>query len=71
MILGSLHEVIAEFVHDGQSIALEGFTHLIPFAAGHEIIRQQRRRLHLIRMRNTVWSATRIRSTQSRKATPS
>ncbi len=50
MILGSLREVIAEFVRDGQSIALEGFTHLIPFAAGHEIIRQQRRGLHLIRM---------------------
>ena len=32
------------------SVALEGFTHLIPFAAGHEIIRQQRRDLHLIRM---------------------
>ena len=50
MILGTLREVIAEFVRDGQSIALEGFTHLIPFAAGHEIIRQQRRGLHLIRM---------------------
>jgi glutaconate CoA-transferase, subunit A len=50
MHLGSLREVIAEFVHDGQSVALEGFTHLIPFAAGHEIIRQQRRDLHLIRM---------------------
>jgi len=37
-------------VHDGESVALEGFTHLIPFAAGHEIIRQQRRDLHLIRM---------------------
>jgi glutaconate CoA-transferase subunit A len=47
---GSLRDVIAEFVRDGQSIALEGFTHLIPFAAGHEIIRQQRRNLHLIRM---------------------
>jgi glutaconate CoA-transferase subunit A len=47
---GSLRDVIAEFVRDGQSIALEGFTHLIPFAAGHEIIRQQRRGLHLIRM---------------------
>ena len=33
-----------------QSVALEGFTHLIPFAAGHEIIRQRRRELHLIRM---------------------
>jgi glutaconate CoA-transferase subunit A len=35
---------------DGASVALEGFTHLIPFAAGHEIIRQHRRDLHLIRM---------------------
>jgi glutaconate CoA-transferase subunit A len=50
MRFASLKEVIAEFVRDGQSIALEGFTHLIPFAAGHEIIRQQRRDLHLIRM---------------------
>jgi glutaconate CoA-transferase subunit A len=50
MILGSLREVISEFVRDGQSIALEGFTHLIPFAAAHEIIRLQRRGLHLIRM---------------------
>lgn len=45
-----LAEAIATHVRDGQSIALEGFTHLIPFAAGHEIIRQQRRSLHLIRM---------------------
>jgi len=45
-----LAEAIATHVRDGQSIALEGFTHLIPFAAGHEIIRQQRRNLHLIRM---------------------
>src|ERR1700734_4191107 len=37
-------------VHDGDVVALEGFTHLIPFAAGHEIIRQQRRNLSLIRM---------------------
>ena len=48
--IASLQEVIAQFVHDGQSIALEGFTHLIPFAAAHEIVRQQRRDLHLIRM---------------------
>ena len=46
----SLHEVIAQFVRDGQTLALEGFTHLIPFAAGHEIIRQGRRDLHLVRM---------------------
>lgn len=45
-----LAEAIATHVHDGASVALEGFTHLIPFAAGHEIIRQQRRDLHLIRM---------------------
>src|SRR5215468_10440626 len=50
MRFGSLHEVIAGFVRDGQSIAMEGFTHLIPFAAAHEIIRQGRRDLHLIRM---------------------
>ena len=45
-----LSEAIATHVHDGQNIALEGFTHLIPFAAAHEIIRQGRRNLHLIRM---------------------
>ena len=45
-----LAEAVAQHVRDGQSIALEGFTHLIPFAAGHEIIRQGRRGLHLIRM---------------------
>ena len=46
----SLHDAVAGLVHDGDSVALEGFTHLIPFAAGHEIVRQQRRRLELIRM---------------------
>src|SRR6266540_7100674 len=46
----SLREAIATFVQDGMAIALEGFTHLIPFAAGHELIRQQRRNLTLIRM---------------------
>lgn len=50
MELLPLHAAIARHVRDGQSVALEGFTHLIPFAAGHEIIRQQRRALHLIRM---------------------
>lgn len=48
--LVSLKEAIAALVHDGDTVALEGFTHLIPFAAGHEIIRQKRRRLTLIRM---------------------
>jgi glutaconate CoA-transferase subunit A len=46
----SLPEAIQEFVHDGAVMALEGFTHLIPSAAGHEIIRQGRRDLTLIRM---------------------
>jgi glutaconate CoA-transferase subunit A len=46
----TLAEAIAEHVHDGDSVALEGFTHLIPFAAGHEIIRQRRRDLSLVRM---------------------
>jgi glutaconate CoA-transferase subunit A len=46
----SLPEAIAELVHDGDTIALEGFTHLIPVAAGQEIIRQHRRDLTLVRM---------------------
>jgi glutaconate CoA-transferase subunit A len=48
--LTSLRAAIAATVGDGDVVALEGFTHLIPFAAGHEIIRQQRRDLTLIRM---------------------
>jgi glutaconate CoA-transferase, subunit A len=46
----NLKEAIQEAVRDGDTIALEGFTHLIPFAAGHEIIRQGRRNLTLVRM---------------------
>jgi len=46
----ALRQAVERFVPNGAKIALEGFTHLIPFAAGHEIIRQQRRDLHLIRM---------------------
>src|SRR6201747_401650 len=46
----TLSQAIAELVHDGDTIALEGFTHLIPVAAGHEIIRQGRRDLTLVRM---------------------
>ena len=45
-----LPEAIRTMVHDGDSIALEGFSHLIPFAAGHEIIRQGRRGLTFCRM---------------------
>ena len=46
----SLKDAIATLIHDGDSVALEGFTHLIPFAAGHEIVRQGRKDLELIRM---------------------
>jgi glutaconate CoA-transferase, subunit A len=46
----TLAQAIHEFVRDGDAVALEGFTHLIPFAAGHEIIRQRKRNLTLIRM---------------------
>ena len=45
-----LSEAIARSVRDGDTVAMEGFTHLIPFAAGHELIRQRRRDLTLIRM---------------------
>ena len=45
-----LPEAVATLVRDGDSVALEGFTHLIPFAAGHELLRQGRRELELIRM---------------------
>ena len=46
----SLRAAVAELVGDGDSVALEGFTHLIPFAAGHEVLRQGRTDLELIRM---------------------
>ena len=45
-----LREAVAELVRDGDAVALEGFTHLIPTAAGHEILRQGRKDLTLIRM---------------------
>src|SRR5437868_9094743 len=48
--LSSLSDAIASLVSDGDSVALEGFTHLIPFEAGHEVLRQGRRDLELIRM---------------------
>lgn len=46
----SLQEGIEELVRDGDAVAIEGFTHLIPFAAGHEVARQGRCDLELIRM---------------------
>ena len=48
--VATMHDAIADFVRDGDTIAIEGFTHLICFAAGHEIIRQGRRDLTLCRM---------------------
>ena len=47
--LVSLSEAIATYVHDGDTIYAAGFTHLIPFASGHEIIRQRRKDLVLAR----------------------
>ena len=46
----SLADAVAEHVRDGDTVAMEGFTHLIPFAAGHEVIRQRRTGLTLVRM---------------------
>ena len=46
----TLAEAISATVHDGDMVAMEGFTHLIPHAAGHEVIRQHRRDLTLVRM---------------------
>jgi glutaconate CoA-transferase subunit A len=46
----SLQDAVARFVRDGDTVVIEGFTHLISFAAGHEIIRQRRRDLTLCRL---------------------
>jgi glutaconate CoA-transferase subunit A len=46
----SMRDAIARHVHDGDTVCIEGFTHLIPTAAGHEIIRQGRRDLTVVRM---------------------
>jgi glutaconate CoA-transferase, subunit A len=45
-----LREAVAGLVNDGDTVAMEGFTHLIPFAAAHEIMRQKKRDLTLVRM---------------------
>jgi glutaconate CoA-transferase subunit A len=45
-----MHDAVAELVRDGDTVAIEGFTHLICFAAGHEIIRQRKRDLTLARL---------------------
>ncbi len=49
-MITALRDAVEDLVRDGDTVALEGFTHLIPFAAGHEIVRQGRRDLTLVRM---------------------
>jgi len=46
----SLREAVDRFVSNGDTVALEGFTHLIPTAAAHELIRQDKKDLTLVRM---------------------
>jgi glutaconate CoA-transferase subunit A len=46
----TMRDAVAQHVHDGDTVVIEGFTHLICFAAGHEIIRQRRRELTLCRL---------------------
>ncbi len=48
--VASMRDAVADLVRDGDTVAIEGFTHLISFAAGHEIIRQRRRDLTLARL---------------------
>lgn len=48
--VATMHDAVADLVRDGDTVAIEGFTHLICFAAGHEIIRQRRRDLTLARL---------------------
>ena len=72
--LTSLAEAVAALVRDGDTVALEGFTHLIPHAAGHELIRQERRELTLVRMTpdvvydQLIGAGLRARSSSSRGA---
>src|ERR1700704_5159909 len=49
-VITSLHEAIRDVLKDGDTVSLEGFTHLIPSAAGHEIIRQRKKNLSLVRL---------------------
>jgi glutaconate CoA-transferase subunit A len=48
--VATMHDAVADLVRDGDTVAIEGFTHLISFAAGHEIIRQRKRDLTLARL---------------------
>ena len=65
--LTTLAEAVRTLVHDGDAVALEGFTHLIPFAAGHEVLRQGRRDLELIRMTPAILYAHMIGMGAARK----
>ncbi len=46
----TMKEAMSRYVQDGDTVVMEGFTHLIPFAAGHELIRQGRKELTLVRL---------------------
>ena len=46
----ALRDAVSRCIHNGDTVAFEGFTHLIPHAAGHEVIRQKKRDLTLVRM---------------------
>ena len=48
--IATMADAIRDLVRDGDTVAIEGFTHLISFAAGHEIIRQRKRDLTLARL---------------------
>jgi glutaconate CoA-transferase subunit A len=48
--VATMHDAVANLVRDGDTVAIEGFTHLISFAAGHEIVRQGKRDLTLARL---------------------
>ncbi|WP_254533876.1 CoA transferase subunit A [Natrinema gelatinilyticum] len=65
----SMQDAIGDGVSDGDSVYLAGFTHLIPFAAGHEIIRQERRDLDLIRATPDLIYDQMIAAGCARKAT--
>ena len=58
--VATMHDAIGAIVRDGDTVAIEGFTHLISFAAGHEIIRQGRRDLVLARMTPDAVSYTHL-----------
>ena len=56
----TMADAIGELVRDGDTVAIEGFTHLICFAAGHEIIRQRKRDLTLARLLDVSYMQKRM-----------